>query len=118
MTTIDTANWTKATYTKGNGDTFTDASFWNYGKEIWCNKQGRYTTIVADLTQLVAPYQMSLCNVAIMGTKYVRDISSGYGAPLSSIALGSGLGTVYYRYNDISPDKSLPIGNSLDIGCR
>lgn len=50
MTTIDTANWTKATYTKGNGDTFTDASFWNYGKEIWCNKQGRYTTIVADLT--------------------------------------------------------------------
>ena len=100
MTTIDTANWTKATYTKSNGITETDGSFWNYGKEIWCNKQGRYTTIVADLTQLVAPYQMSLCNVAIMGTKYVPN-ESRYTAPVSSIVLGSGLGTVYYRYANI-----------------
>ena len=27
-------------------------SMWNYGAEIWCNLEGRYTTIVADLTEL------------------------------------------------------------------
>ena len=33
---------------------------WTYGKEIWCNLQGRYTYIVADLSHL-PDYTMRLC---------------------------------------------------------
>ena len=46
---------------------------WNYGAEIWCNLEGQYTTIVADLTDLSGTYEMSICNLGVMGTEYVRD---------------------------------------------
>ena len=46
---------------------------WKYGEEVWCNKQGRYTTIVADLIRLAdKDYEMSLCHLGIMGTQYER----------------------------------------------
>ena len=48
---------------------------WNYGKEVWCNLEGRYMHIVADLTHYsgsMDPYLMTLCQLGIMGTKYVR----------------------------------------------
>ena len=36
--------------------------------------EGRYTFIIADLSHLAGQtYQMSLCALGIMGTKYVRD---------------------------------------------
>ena len=43
---------------------------WNYGEEIWCNKEGRYLHIVADLSHLSTEtrYRMSLCSVGILGT--------------------------------------------------
>ena len=42
---------------------------WKYGIEVWCNKQGRYTTIVSDLTHLAGKiYEISLCHLGIMGT--------------------------------------------------
>ena len=41
---------------------------WRHGEEIWCNKQGRYLHIVADLSHLVGFYRMNLCSVGIMGT--------------------------------------------------
>ena len=50
-----------------------DEEFWNYGAEIWCNLKGQYTTIVADLTQLSGNYEMSICNLGVMGTEYVRN---------------------------------------------
>lgn len=31
-------------------DTYTD--IWNFGKEVWCNLEGRYMHIVADLVHL------------------------------------------------------------------
>ena len=39
------------------------ASFiaWTYGKEVWCNLEGRYMYIIADLSHLVGSYTMSLC---------------------------------------------------------
>ena len=53
-------------------DTYND--LWNYGREAWCNLEGRYIHIVADLNHLVETgYNMELCSVGIMGTKYVRD---------------------------------------------
>ena len=49
---------------------------WNYGKESWCNLEGRYIHIVADLsayTDLLNAADMGICNLGIMGTKYVRQ---------------------------------------------
>ena len=51
---------------------------WNYGKESWCNLEGRYIYIVADLSSHSTNADMLLCNLDIMGTKYVRQ------EPLSS----------------------------------
>ena len=49
-------------------------NLWNYGHEAWCNLEGRYTHIVADLSHLAGQgYSMELCSVGIMGTQYVRD---------------------------------------------
>ena len=28
-------------------------TFWTYGKEVWCNLEGRYMHIVADLSHLL-----------------------------------------------------------------
>ena len=33
------------------GITYTQP-FWNFGKEVWCNLEGRYMHIVADLSHL------------------------------------------------------------------
>ena len=47
---------------------------WNYGRETWCNLEGRYMHIVADLSHLEGhSYNMELCTVGIMGTQYIRD---------------------------------------------
>ena len=46
---------------------------WTYGIEVWCNMEGQYVHIVADLSHLTPPYTMSLCSVGIMGTSYTRD---------------------------------------------
>ena len=55
-----------------NGFTYSDV--WNYGKEIWCNLEGRYMHIISDLNHLAGQgYSMELCSVGVMGTKYVRD---------------------------------------------
>ena len=46
---------------------------WNYGVEVWCNMEGQYTHIVADLQHLDGTeYEQSICSVGIMGTEYVR----------------------------------------------
>ena len=42
---------------------------WNYGREEWCNLEGQYMHIVANLTHLEGmSYSMELCQVGIMGT--------------------------------------------------
>ena len=48
---------------------------WNYGKEAWCNLEGRYTQFVFDLTDRShESYTISICNLGIFGTKYVRNV--------------------------------------------
>ena len=57
-------------------DTWNTQNVWNYGVEIWCNLKGRYTHIVADLNHLApGPYEMSICNLGIMGTRFERTIA-------------------------------------------
>ena len=46
---------------------------WTYGMEKWCNMEGQYIHIVADLRHLVGPYKMSICSVGVFGTCYIRD---------------------------------------------
>ena len=61
--------------TDPNSKTFINSvakDVWNGGTEIWCNMQGRYTHIVANLAHMTPPYTMSLCNIGIMGARYGR----------------------------------------------
>ena len=49
-----------------------------YGKEHWCNLEGQYMHIVADLSHLMVAeynyeYEMSICTLGIYGTRYARD---------------------------------------------
>ena len=59
-------------YTFGAYNSQEASYLWNYGVEAWCNLEGRYVTIVADLTDLIAPYEMTICSLGIMGAEYVR----------------------------------------------
>ena len=84
---------------------------WNYGIEIWCNLEGQYTTIVADLTELSGQtYEMSICNLGVMGTEYVRE-----NYVLTSISLGQAETEVIAVENIYS---KFTIGNTLDINLR
>ena len=69
MRTDDSANYHTWVY---GGSTYENV--WNFGKEVWCNLEGRYMHIVADLNHLAGQgYTMTLCSIGIMGTQYVRD---------------------------------------------
>ena len=47
-------------------DTFSAGNAWTYGKEVWCNLEGRYMHIVADLSHLLlAPYSYSSYTMSI-----------------------------------------------------
>ena len=54
----------------------TETQAWTYGKEIWCNLEGRYMHMVADMSQQVASSlvsnKVSVCSLGVYGTKYVR----------------------------------------------
>ena len=50
------------------------SDLWNFGKEVWCNLEGRYMHIVADVSHLATlGYMQRICSLGIMGTKYIRD---------------------------------------------
>ena len=49
---------------------------WPYGKENWCNLEGRYLHIVADMNNLMTQFgqiNANICTLGVFGTKYVRD---------------------------------------------
>ena len=50
---------------------------WPFGKENWCNLEGRYMHLVADMSLYVATAAntdtVSVCSLGAYGTKYVRD---------------------------------------------
>ena len=85
---------------------------WMYGKEAWCNLQGRYTQFVFDLSDRTAEdaYEISICSLGVLGTRYEREI-----------ALPTTLqGTVGNTYEIlIAPILSVyTIGNVLDVKVR
>ena len=90
-----------------NGDEYV----WNSGVEIWCNLQGRYTHIVADLAHMATPYTMGLCNLGIMGARYGR---TGFSLP-TSIEIQSGKSSQLVVPHIVS---LVSIGTQLDINLR
>ena len=76
--------------------------------------EGQYTTIVADLTSLTGPYDMSLCNVGIMGTKYER-LSQ---VVASTLDTGSGQGTITLDISHITVALGFEISNAILIKMR
>ena len=53
------------------------SGFWNYGVEAWCNLEGQYFTIVADLSSLSGDtYEMTICSLGIFGVEYVRTTAA------------------------------------------
>ena len=69
MRTDDSSNYHTYSYL---GTPYNDV--WNYGKEVWCNLEGRYMHIIADLSHLAGQgYSMDLCSIGIMGTQYIRN---------------------------------------------
>ena len=73
MKVDDPNSFTKVSYTSKDGKKYDNVDWWNYGRENWCNLEGQYTTIVADLSGLVGAYEMSICSVGIFGTEYTRE---------------------------------------------
>ena len=102
MVVGDTAN--SYSYTKW-GD------LWNYGKEVWCNKPGQYVTIEADLSSLSGAYEMTICQLGIFGTEYVRASSIP-----SQIKLLPYETSAVLQIDHIT--SSYTIGNTLDIKVR
>ena len=69
MRTDDPSSYTFGEYTAPN----VSGDLWNYGIEIWCNIQGQFATMVADLAHLNGlTYEMSICSLGVMGTEYDR----------------------------------------------
>ena len=65
---------------------------WPFGKENWCNLEGRYMHMVADHSTVSAATgsdEVSVCSVGVYGTQYVRD---GEAVP-SSIEIDKGKST-------------------------
>ena len=68
MRTDDPTSFTSGGFTSLD----VSGNLWNYGAEIWCNLEGQYVTMVADLAHL-STYEMSICSLGVMGAEYVRD---------------------------------------------
>ena len=101
----------KTTESTNYGTYRTYNDIWNYGHEAWCNLEGRYTHIVADLSHLAGQgYSMELCSVGIMGTQYVRD------EPLPETLEIASEGLTTLTIPNIY--SSMPIGNQLNINMR
>ena len=50
MQTDDPENYTTWSYSYDENINKDGNQLWKFGKEIWCNMEGRYTTLVADFT--------------------------------------------------------------------
>ena len=111
MKTDDNSNFLTVSYSH-NSQAYDNQRVWKYGREHWCNLQGRYMTVVGDLSHLTGAYEMSLCNVAIMGTKYELSTPN---ASILSVKAGT---TATHTMNKISVNTDFSISNTLAIRHR
>ena len=86
-----------------------------YGTEVWCNKEGRNVSVRADLKDLRAPFEVSICSVGIYGTYYERS------KPLFSHGSNELYFMTYdepYTFDVEHIQSRLAIGNTLNIKIR
>ena len=85
---------------------------WNYGVEAWCNLEGQYVTIVADVAHLsTASYEMTICSLGIMGVEYVRATPL-----LTTVEVNQDSEPVVLTIENIYAAQT--IGNTLSIQIR
>lgn len=89
---------------------------WPFGKENWCNMEGQYVHMVADMSEHIrtarSDEKVSVCGVGVYGTKYVREAS----VPVpSTITIGKGQTETLEIANIVS---EFDIGNRLVISLR
>jgi len=119
MQTSDSKSFVFVTYTYSGSPTVS-GDMWKFGREIWCNMQGQYMTIVADLNHLAghtsaqAPngYVMGLCNLAIFGARYKRT------TPVPSAIEIVVATTATIDVEKITSDAVFRVVNTLDITLR
>ena len=92
-------------------DTRNSGMVWNYGTEIFCSQTGRFVHIIADLRHLAKKsYDVSLCSLGIMGTKFDREVE-----PPSEF-------DIYHKSTEsITVQKVAPVydvGDKIDIRVR
>ena len=80
------------------------------GAEVWCNLEGKHVYMVADLSGIAPPYDVSMCSFGIMGTKYARitNVAKNF-----TIFAGA---TYSFDVQKITSQETL--GNLLDIQMR
>ena len=84
---------------------------WRYGFEAWCNLEGQYLHIVADLRELRSKeYEVSICSLGVMGTRYGRETQID-----KQVTVLPG-GSATFKVEKI--EALIPIGNVLDIQLR
>ena len=98
---------TAKSYTRNTENT---DDMWNYGVETWCNLEGQYVFIVADLNNLSSEgsYEQTICSLGIMGVQYVHSTKE---PPKTLEVLSEGMHTL--QIENISAAQT--IGNTLDI---
>ena len=109
MRTDDPASYTELE-ADGRGER-PAGSYWNEGKEVWCNLEGQYMAIVANFSEVAGTgYETGICSLGVMGTKYVRD---------SPLTRGFSIRPGDFELIIVNPIRSLHyIGNELDIKIR
>ena len=88
---------------------------WPFGKETWCNLEGRYLHLVGDFSQTLADTPgdndtVAICQLGVFGTKYIR-----YTAALEKVEIYTGESTTIYIEHITSYYE---IGNDLAINLR
>ena len=48
-------------------DPYPNRDVWRYGTERPCNLNGRYVSILADYSTVSTPYEIALCQFAVLG---------------------------------------------------
>jgi len=86
---------------------------WKFGKEVWCNLQGQYITLVSDMShKSTQSYFINLCHLSVFGTIYVRTVP----VPLTIEVLIMRITTL--DVEKISARSDFAIGNTLNIMLR
>ena len=93
---------------------------WNFGLETWCNLEGRYVFIIADLAHQAsgAAFTQSICNLGVFGGLYVRDSPLPTDIEIVLRGLSNISDITDISVAPIYSDMSAPVRTPLEIHVR